>query len=239
MLALIVVLPILFTILFYAVPFGDQETAKQFVSVATFIFAIFTGFFIARQGRRYDDIIKALTQFDGNVSALYRLLGHLGPKPREKMVVAIRAYYDPLLKRHDWSYNLTHKSSLMTSTHAILDEIPPDEKLSDVQRAGIMRILTALDAMQGLRKLLVALYEERIPRFQWILIAALAALLLATISTLPSAGEWFASMVKAASVTAILLVVYMLWALDRLRFFAGSIGEHSANDVLNILSGKK
>ena len=224
---------------FYWVSFGDPETAKQFVSVSTFVFAIFAGFFIARQGRRYNEITRSLTNLDGNVSALYRLIDYFGSEAQSKMADNIRSYYDPIFKNHAWDWNLTHKSSLMTNTHAIVKEYGSKEKLNDLEKSAVAQCMTMLNQLQSVRKYLIALYQERIPRQQWVLIVALCVILLVTIAMLPSIGDVLAATLKAAYATIILLVLAMLRQFDTLSFYEGSIGQHSAQDVLDILAGKK
>jgi hypothetical protein len=236
---IIFLFPILLTIVFFNVVIGDSETGKQFVSVSTFVFAIFAGFFIARQGRRYNEITRSLTNFDGNVSALYRLIGYFGSEAERKMSDNIRAYYKPIFENHAWDWNLTHKSSLMSNTHAIVKEYGAKEKLTDLEKSAATQCMVMLNQLQSARKFLIALYQERIPREQWILIVSLAGILLVTISMLPSLGNVLASALKAAYATTILIVIFMLRQFDALSFYEGSIGEHSAQDVLDILAGKK
>ncbi|MEK7635848.1 MAG: hypothetical protein AAB405_02040 [Patescibacteria group bacterium] len=48
-----------------------------------------------------------------------------------------------------------------------------------------------------------------------------------------------ASIIKAAFATSIISVVFLMRQLDRLKLFEGMIGESSAQDVLDIIAGKK
>jgi hypothetical protein len=48
------------------------ESHNLFLSLSTFLFAIFSGFFIARQGRRYSQLRDEISRFDGSASAIYR-----------------------------------------------------------------------------------------------------------------------------------------------------------------------
>lgn len=54
------------------------EFDRVFVTLATFLFSIFTGFFISNQNGRYGKIRDSLSQFDGKISAIYRAGMHLG-----------------------------------------------------------------------------------------------------------------------------------------------------------------
>lgn len=45
-----------FSAAYYSLSFDGYDIDKGFLSVSTFLFAIFSGFFIARQGSRYSSI---------------------------------------------------------------------------------------------------------------------------------------------------------------------------------------
>ncbi len=93
--------------------------------------------------------------------------------------------------------------------------------------------------MQQIRKNMIALHHERIPKFQWVLLYFLAGVLFLTLSIIPSQGLIYSSILKAAFGSAIIFVFIMLRKFDRLEFFEKTIGEESAQDILNIFAGKK
>ena len=86
---------------------------------------------------------------------------------------------------------------------------------------------------------MVSLREERIPIFQWLLILIIAAILIVTVSTITSVSSWVISLIKAAFVSSVFVAVILLRQLDNLKLFSGKIGEFSAQDVINIIEGKK
>lgn len=228
-----------FSVVYYLSPFEDPEIYKIFLPIATFLFAIFTGFFIARQGTRYSKIVSLLTTFDGSASALYRNFGHLGEEVQEKMGEIIKEYYRPIFKHKKWDYNLMHKSFIISKTHKLMDISTEEKKLTDVQRSLLVSSMITLAKMQETRKALLALHQERIPAFQWGLIVFLGLILFVTISAIPASDLLIRAALKAAFATSVLLVIVLLYLFDRLVFFEGTIGENSARDVLNILAGKK
>ena len=73
---------VLLAIGYYLLPIPYLETVSLFLSAATFLFAIFAGFFISRQGTRYSKIRELIADFDGGLSAIYRNIGHFGAKHR-------------------------------------------------------------------------------------------------------------------------------------------------------------
>ena len=86
---------------------------------------------------------------------------------------------------------------------------------------------------------MVALREERIPHFQWVLIYFFMIILLATVASLGSYEMVFPAVLKAAFIVSVVSVIIILHKLDNLSMFEGVIGEHSAKDVIGIIRGDK
>jgi len=113
---------ILFSVLFYnSAPKSDVDF-KLFLTIATFLFAIFCGFFIARQGTRYNAIRDLLSKFDGNMSFIYRASGHFGEAQNEVAEI-LRKHYTPILKLKDWCYPFTHKTTTLTDLHSFCQKV--------------------------------------------------------------------------------------------------------------------
>lgn len=224
---------------YYFIPFGAEDLSQVFLSISTFLFAIFTGFFIARQGRRYSAIRDRITQFDGEMSSIYRQFGHLSSQSQEEVKKIIKNHYGLILENKAWDYHFVNKSSTLISIHELIERTTKDQKLPTLKNFAVQRILVALQTLQGTRKSMVALHSERIPKFQWVLVYFLAAILLSTVSVIPSHLLLFGAILKAAFGSAVIFVIILLHEFDRLRFFEKTIGEHSAQDILDIFSGKK
>jgi len=226
-------------LLYYFVAFFTQEIDKVFLTIATFLFAIFAGFFISRQGARYSSIREKIATFDGNMSTIYRVSGHLGTDAQAQVGEIIKAHYKKILESKSWDYHFTHKSSTLTSLHGFLEKTIGSKTLVSLQNMALAQIFGSLRDAQLVRKNMVALYQERIPRFQWVLISFLATILLLVLLSIPSYHALFNSLLKSAFTFAIIVVVILLYQLDRLQFFEGTIGETSAQDVVSIIDGKK
>jgi hypothetical protein len=100
-------------------------------------------------------------------------------------------------------------------------------------------MMGVLDDAQIVRKVLVSLKEETIPRLQQIFIYVLAVILFLAVLTLPSRDLVLASLLKSVYMMTIVMVVILLKKFDDLTLFEGTIGEHSAKDVLEIIGGEK
>lgn len=215
------------------------EIDKIFLTIATFLFAIFAGFFISRQGSRYSDIRGKIANFDGGMSSTYRSSGHLGEDIQNKMGEIIKSHYQAILENKMWDYHFMHKSVTITSIHQVLENVIADKMLNSLKNAALIRIMNTLYDLQINRKNMVALYQERIPAFQWALIYFLAFILFVAISSISSYHQIVDSILKSAFTNTIFVVVILLKQLDRLHFFEGTIGEKSAEDVLGIIQGVK
>lgn len=228
-----------FTIFFYTVPFRPQVDEKVFLTASTFFFAVLAGFFISRQGQRYSSIRDKLTAFDGNMSFIYRSLCHFGPSAQKKGSIIMKHHYLPILEKRLWDYSFTHKTTTITDLHALFEDITKDNNFTPIQNAVLIQSMVALRESQLARKNLVALEEERVPMPQWFLILFLGIILLVVLWAVPSYNDLIVALLKGAFGGITVVVLIILWELDHLDFFEGTIGEHSARDVLNIIEGER
>lgn len=234
----IIVVFLLFISIYYFTPIkGNYD--KTLITISTFVFTICAGFFISRQGSRYSEIRKSVSNIDGNFSSLYRSAGHLGTETQEKMGQIIKNYYKNILESKVWNYNFTHKTTTLIDLHKVL-ESATNKTLSPIENIAASRIMLSLGNIQLERKTLVALCEERIPLFQLITTYFLSfTLLFALFVAIPSNNLIVESFLKGVFSTSVIIILILLKQLDKLELFEGIIGEHSARDVVEIIENKK
>lgn len=218
--------------------FSNFGLDKVYLTVSTFLFSVFNGFFISRQSTRYSDIRNNLSRFDADMTIIYRESSHLDKEEHEHVGGILRNYYQTLLKKKDWTYYFTHKSDLISSLHAYI-QVCGDINMDKVRGESMRKMMGVLDDVQIIRKVLVSLKEETIPRLQQIFIYVLAVILFLAILTLPSKDLFLASLLKSVYMMTVVIVVVLLKKFDNLTLFEGTIGEHSAKDVLGIIEGEK
>jgi len=236
---IIIIILIITSVIYYFFSFGSEESSQTFLTISTFLFAIFTGFFIARQGKRYSIIRELITGFDGEISSLYRHFGHIGQEAQKKAQSIIKKHYQVILEKQAWDYNFVNKSNTLTSLHYLAENSTKNKNLPSLKHLALQRILTSLENLQVARKGMVAIHEERIPKFQWFLIYFLGFVLLLSVSTISSQYYLLGSLLKGSFITSIIFIIFLLHQFDRLKFFENTIGEHSAYDILDIFAGKK
>jgi hypothetical protein len=235
---LIIGLLIVLSLIFFFMREGQFTSDRTFLTIATFLFSIFAGFFISRQSTRYSKIRETIANFDGKMSTIYRVSGHIGKELQVKIGEVVKAHYKMILD-NTWDYHFTNKSTTITSIHGLVQEAVGDQKLEALKNQTTGTILRSLGAAQDLRKLMVSLYQERIDSFQWLLIYFFATILALTVSFIPSYYLWLPAILKATFLVSILSTIIILKNLDNLHLFEGAIGTHSAEDVVGIIEGIK
>ncbi len=218
--------------------FSEYGLDKVYLTVSTFLFAVFNGFFISRQSTRYSDIRNNLSRFDADMTIVFRESSHLEKDEQSHVGNIIREHYEILLKKKDWSYYFTHKSSLISNLHAYI-QVCGKVSMENIRGECMRKMMGTLDDAQIVRKVLVSLKEETIPQLQQIFIYVLAAVLFLAVLTLPSKDLVLASLLKSVYMMTIVMVVILLKKFDDLTLFEGTIGEHSAKDVIKIIDGEK
>lgn len=236
---LLILIFICLSFVYFHFDFGAANTDKVFITITTFFFSIFTGFFITRQGTRYTKIREIISTFDGKMSGIYRVSSNVSVSVQGKIGLIIKDHYKKIIETNAWDYHFTHKSSTITDIHNVLEQEIGSAKQESLRNQSIGRILSNLGDCQVLRKNMVMLYQERIPSFQWFLIFFFVIILLVTISVIPSEAFLLGSIMKSAFTVSILSVVVILYNLDDLHLFEKFIGENSAQDVMDIIEGGK
>ncbi|MCX6758022.1 MAG: hypothetical protein NTZ44_04040 [Candidatus Nomurabacteria bacterium] len=236
---LLLVLFILLSFFYYTFDFGAGNTDKVFITITTFFFSIFTGFFITRQGNRYTKIREIISTFDGKMSSTYRVAGNISPIVQQKIGALIKDHYEKILDTKRWDYHFINKSNTISGVHNVLEEEVGGVKQESLRNQSIGRVLTNMGDCQVLRKNMVMIFQERIPGFQWFLICFFVLILLVAITVIPSHLFLLGSVLKSAFVISIISVIVILHNLDNLHLFENFIGENSAKDVIGIINGEK
>ncbi len=209
-----------------------------YIEMSIFLFSIIAGFTVSSQNNRYRQIMEEITSFDGSITAIYREFAFISKEVQEQFKCIAVEHYRPVIKKHRWDYNIIHKSNTLSHTYELLQRAGKDITAGP-SLSAIEEIKKLLSNMQLNRKDMIALHAERIPQFQWFVIYFLATILIITISSESSYGLMIESLLKASFVTSIVATIVMLHRLNTLDLFESFLGEHSAQDVIDIFDGKK
>jgi len=234
---IVVVLPVLSWV-YYTVEIAEPVD-RVFLSISTFLYSIFTGFFISRQASRFNKVRETVTKFDGLMSNMYRTSGHISATLQKDMGEVIKAHYEKIFQTKQWNYHFEHKSTTLSSIHRLLDKHIKEDKVTKLSNQSIGAIVKSLGVAQDVRKSMLALNRERVPVEQWVLILFFVMMLIATVSAMESVGVLLPAILKAAFVISVLSVMFILYRLNNLAFTEDLMGAESAQDVLDIIAGDK
>jgi hypothetical protein len=217
---------------FVKLPFSIDT---NFLTVATFLFAIFASFFTSRQSTRHDSLRESIAQFDGNLSSIYRGSGNLDPELQREIGEVITEHYEDLLRSRDWQYHIVNPSSTITRIQHLLQEHIGDRVFPELGRTTLMQMQWSLRDLQRVRKDKISLMREQVPTLQWLLLILLAVILVVAIMSIQSFTMIVASFLKASYVVAVVLVIALIHDLNQLTLFEKLIGEDSARDLLQTI----
>jgi len=237
LLLIVVVLPVL-SLVYFTVEIAEPVD-RVFLSISTFLYSIFTGFFISRQASRFNKVRETVTKFDGLMSNIYRTSGHISANLQQEIGLVVTAHYDKIFATKEWNYHFKRKSTTLSSIHDLLEKHIDDKKVTKLANQSIGAIVKGLGVAQDVRKSMLALSRERVPFEQWVLIMFFVAMLIGTVSTMASVGMIWPSVLKAAFVMSVLSVMFILYRLNNLAFTEDLMGAESAQDVLDIITGSK
>ena len=235
----IILLYIILFVFFYHYSIQIKIVNNIFLTISTFLFTIFTGFFISRQGSRYTKIREIVANFDGEMSALHRYAGYFSKDFSNKIGSIIKRHYQTILDHNAWDYHFINKSETITNIHEVMQSSLKDQNLPSLTNQAVTNIFRSLGNLQMLRKQMIMLHQEHIPKFEMGFIYFLTCILLINVSIIPSSGVILDSILKASFIVSLIAVVIILKSLDNLKFFEGTIGSSSANDVIEIINGNK
>ncbi|MBL7142327.1 MAG: hypothetical protein ISS83_01490 [Candidatus Pacebacteria bacterium] len=187
-------LSVIFVILFSVFVFVAKlnisiDLASQLAVASVFFFALFSGFFIARQNDRYNKIVDIIAERDGLYSTLYRVF-MVYPRIHSEMREIIREHYTRILKHNDWAYNEFHPSTTITRLTKAMGSVT-DKEADQVKNNNLFDgIWGAIQALQQNRKSIIATYQQRLLHFQWILIYVFALLTIVSFHFLQTELFW-------------------------------------------------
>ena len=230
---------VIFSYVYFKMPQALPSIDKIYITITTFFFSIFTGFFISQQMSRYSKIRETISNFDGKMSSIYRTSENISAELHKEIAAVISKHYKTMIKAEEWNYHLSHKSNTISGIHTLLEENIGDAKMKDLRSHALSSVLSSLSNCEVDRKNMVMLYQERIPQFQWFVIIFFAFILILAVSAIPSEGQIFESILKSAFGVSIFSIASILHHLDHLHLFEDFIGENSAKDVLDLIAGKK
>ena len=211
----------------------ELNIASELMVASVFFFALFSGFFIARQNDRYSKIIDIIAERDGLFSYLYRVFG-LVPRMQSEIREIIKKHYTKILENNNWAYNEFNPSTTITQLTQTMGSITKEEVSRIDGYSPYDGIWDTILQLQQLRKKIIATYNQRLLLFQWVLIYIFAGLVVLSFHFLQT-DSFLVDVIKIVFGTAVFLVVILIKQLNDLSIFGKDFSYNIAHDVLRIL----
>lgn len=159
---------IVFIILVFTVPgVGLSDEINMLLTASTFLFAILSGFLIARMNSRYDKIKENVSNEDSGYIQLYKLVEINNKNLLKKLIELI-----------DRSYIMFY--DFWITSEAYIKERDTTYKIYDLFRKSMGRseeiyseILVQLDEIEASSKMNQNLLEENVSKGQWVVLLSL------------------------------------------------------------------
>ena len=228
--------------IFYFYSFGSflKEIPKEYLTILIFLFATMIGVFISKQGRRYNLIVKDLTDFNGHLSYQYRGMEIIDLKYQNEIANIIKNHYKDFDKESvAWDWFINEKSTLLTDITRLHIKIQNENEINKLGNNFLNRSQASLLELQKIRKNLIPVIKERIPFISWAMISLLSIALIFGIFSLESYHNFSASILKALFLSSILTILISLYKMNELNFYEEKPAASSVNDLLEIIDGKK
>jgi hypothetical protein len=211
----------------------ELDVASELMVASVFFFALFSGFFIARQNDRYTRIVDIIAERDGLFSYIYRVFGMV-PRIQSEMRIIMKNHYQKILESNNWAHNEFNPSNTITRLTKSMSSLTSEEADQIDGYSPYDGIWDAIGQLQQNRKKIIAAYKEKMLLFQWVLIYVFAGFVILSFAFLKT-DLLFVDILKIIFGTAVFLVVILIKQLNDLSIFGKDFSKHIAQDVINIL----
>ncbi len=234
---LIIIFSILYFLFIFFVDFDIEfGIGTEMIVSSVFFFALFSGFFIARQNDRYTEIINTISERDGLYSSLYRIFG-IVPRIQSEIKEILQKHYKRILNSNNWAYNEFNPSTTITDLTESMASLNKEEGEKIENYNPFDGIWDVIIQLQQNRKKIIALYNERLLPFQWILISIFAFITIISFHFIQT-DYWLINLLKVIFGVAVFLVILLIKQLNDLAIFGENFSNKIASDVLWVVEEK-
>lgn len=227
----------LYSIFIFFVKFDiDFGIGTEMLVSSVFFFALFSGFFITRQNDRYTEIINIISERDGLYSSLYRIFG-IVPRIQEEIRKILQKHYRKILDTNDWAYNEFNPSTTITDLTSSMASLTKEEGEKIENYNAFDGIWDVVIQLQQNRKKIIALCNEKLLPFQWMLIFIFASISIMSFHFIQT-DYLLINLLKIIFGVAVFLIILLIKQLNDLSIFGENFSNKIANDVLWVVEEK-
>lgn len=201
------------------------------LTVASLVFAISVGFFIATATTNYLNLQSLVVAEDSAMISIIGLVRIICPSVVERVTTALDAYATLALHFEFTEYVKKTQKEFGELITSINEVIPGDDKGLELYSSLHARKDDLVRIRQN-----VTLAADKIVTWQhWLLLTLLSALLVTLLLSLRD-GTWFASLLISLISLAVYIVLYILYQVDNNIFLEEYLAYQNTQEVFRVLN---
>jgi len=213
---------------------GPSEDVKIILTVSSFLFAIFAGFFISRLNGRYDKVKEIVADEDSAWLSLYKTSQYLGQGFTKKLSNFIDDYY---ITSYDYELVSDYYKGTAKYFHKIYDELDK-VKIKGVKASEVFdTMVSLLNNIETFRNRASVTLVERVTKGQWAILLTLASIIIFSVFFLKT-NTTYSIVLTVMLSTIIVLVILMMRDLQNFRL-SGENPVTESGQELFLFIGKK
>ncbi len=207
---------------------GPSNQVELFLTLSTFLFAIFSGFFIARLNSRYEKMRDLVANEDAYFLSFYNSSIFFGEKFKKNIGALIDKYYLIALDSELGSYYKANAKCL-EEMYSELDKI---KKLKNNNSDNVFDgMVTLLCSIETVRNNSSVLTTDKLTKGHWVVLISLATITIYGMFYLKT-PEFYSQLMTILLSTILVLVLFIIRDLQNFRLTGQIILEESAEEVL-------
>lgn len=225
-----------FFVFILAVAFSPESSSLEnidlILTVTTFLFAILSGFFIARLNSRYDKIISYISDEDSYWLSFYRSSSLLGEKFAAKIREEMDKYYIAAYDSGIGNFYYKQTSFYLQSIYEEMEKIKlTDEPKSSVVFENMMECLVEIEKNRNQSSVST---RERLTMGHWLILLLLAAIIVFCMFFLDLSFPYGQILTVLLS-TILVLVLLIIRDLQNLRLGGCALSIESGQEVFECI----
>jgi len=207
---------------------GPSSEVELVLTISTFLFAILTGFFIARLSSRFDSIRITVAEEDAKMLSLYRTSEAFGKQFSNKVATEIDSYY---IISYDFSLSDSDKATKANGRYITqLWKLIHSVKKKDPSGA-YQNMMGQMTAIELTRKKAAAISKEKLGAGQWTTLILLTGIILTSVNYIKT-DSLYSIIISILLATILVLVLLIMRDLQNLMLGGVSLLEESGQLIL-------
>lgn len=212
---------------------APMDNIEIILTIATFLFAILSGFFISRLGSRYDQIRSQVAQENANLLSLYKTSQSYGDDFAKKIGNHIDQYY---ICAYDYTLSSYNYKETGINYLKIWDEVTKIKKYRN--ESAYQSLLSCLYAIEINRNSASTISQEKLNAGHWTILFMLSAIILFSIFCIRTDDIYY-QIITVLFSTVLVLVLLIIRDLQNLMLGDQSLLEESGQEVLEFIGKKR